>query len=165
MGTVPLKVVEVTAADRAAATIAAWGSSSVMRVAHDSSFCGRGLGGSAPVGARRGLSDRPATPSALVLYLALAGRGGSVSRRDHNQAAGNRAHSQAEPIMKKGTSQTPAALRERGSGGEGLLSEKPPLPQSPPKSATSLEKGARGRGLFFRKGLSLANIHNLEVIL
>ncbi len=32
--------------------------------------------------------------------------------------------------------QTPAALRERGSGGEGLLSEKPPLPQSLPATLT-----------------------------
>ena len=30
-----------------------------------------------------------------------AGCGGSVSRRDHNQLAGNRAHSQAEPTMQK----------------------------------------------------------------
>ena len=34
------------------------------------------------------------------------------------------------PPMQKRTSQTPAALRERGSGGEALLSEKRPLPQN-----------------------------------
>ncbi len=38
--------------------------------------------------------------------------------------------SQAEPSQQKSTSQTPAALRERGSGGEALLSEKRPLPQN-----------------------------------
>ena len=48
------------------------------------------------------LSDRPRHPfGPLTLILGrnptLAGRGGSVSRRDHNQATGNRAHSQAEP--------------------------------------------------------------------
>ncbi len=126
----------------------------------------------------------------------LAGRGGSVSRRDHNQAAGSRAHltggttyaekpppnairssgegvwgrgaslreaasppacpqrrqvaaalsaavtitkligdapnSQAEPTKKKGSSRAPAALRERGAGGEALLTEKRPRPQRVP---------------------------------
>ena len=38
---------------------------------------------------------------------------------------------QAEPSQKKHPTQTPAALRERGSGGEALLSEKRPLPQPP----------------------------------
>ena len=37
---------------------------------------------------------------------------------------------QAEPTKEKGTTQTPAALRERGAGGEALLSEKRHLPQS-----------------------------------
>ena len=40
--------------------------------------------------------------------------------------------SQAEPAMQKCATQTPTALRERGSGGEALLSEKRPLPQSLP---------------------------------
>ena len=42
--------------------------------------------------------------------------------------------SQAEPPPKKHPRQTPAALRERGSGGAALLSEKRPLPLnlSPP---------------------------------
>ena len=44
-------------------------------------------------GTRRWLSDRPRHPFGsptfeLVSYVTLAGRGGSVSRRDHNQAAG-----------------------------------------------------------------------------
>ncbi len=43
---------------------------------------------------------------------------------------GERSHFQAEPPMQKQTSQTPAALRERGSGGEALLLEKRPLPQN-----------------------------------
>ena len=45
--------------------------------------------------------------------------GGSVSRRDHSQLTGTRAHSQAEPSKKNRPTRTPAALRERGSGGEG----------------------------------------------
>ena len=36
--------------------------------------------------------------------------------------------SQAEPPLKKHPRQTPTALRERGSGGEALFSEKRPLP-------------------------------------
>ena len=54
------------------------------------------------------------------------------------------------PLRRIVPPQTPATLRERGSGGEALLLEKRPLPQRPP-SPTSLEKGARGRGLFYRK--------------
>ncbi len=42
---------------------------------------------------------------------------------------GERSRFQAEPPMQKQTSQTPATLRERGSGGEALLLEKRPLPQ------------------------------------
>ena len=63
-------------------------------------------------------------------------RGGSVSRRGHNQAYSRHATSQAEPPMQKHPRQTPAALRERGSGGEALLSEKRPLPQNLPRSLT-----------------------------
>ena len=44
---------------------------------------------------------------------------------------GDAPNSQAEPTKKKGATQTPAALRERGSGGEALLSEKRPLPRRP----------------------------------
>ena len=43
---------------------------------------------------------------------------------------GNTPNSQAEPTPKKQPPQTPAALREKGSGEEGLLSEKPPPPQN-----------------------------------
>ena len=43
---------------------------------------------------------------------------------------GEHSHFQAEPPMQKQTSQTPAALRERGAGGEALLLEKRPLPQN-----------------------------------
>ena len=63
--------------------------------------------------------------------------------------------SQAEPPMQKRTSQTPAALRERGSGGEALLSEKRPLPQNL-HTVESLREGARGRGLLYREAPSLA---------
>ena len=43
-----------------------------------------------------------------------AGRGGSVSRRDHNQVYRRHASLQAESTPKNRITQTPAALRERG---------------------------------------------------
>ena len=46
---------------------------------------------------------------------------------------------------------------ERGLGGEGLLSEKPPLPpESPPSSPTSFPRGSAREGAFHRKASSLA---------
>ena len=83
------------------------------------------------------LSDRPRHPFGsltfeLVSYPTLAGRGGSVSRRDHNHPAGNRT-----PLT-GGTNQeethTPNASRSSGEGGwgEALLSEKRHLPQNLP---------------------------------
>ena len=54
----------------------------------------------------------------------LVGRGGSVSRRDHNQLTGNRAHSQAKPTLRNRTRRTPAALRERGVWGERGFSQR-----------------------------------------
>ncbi len=85
------------------------------------------------------------------------GRGGSVSRRDHNYLARNRTHlsggiTYAE-VPKPNASRSSG---ERGLGGEGLLSEKPPLPPEFPPPLSSLEEGARGRGLFCRKVPSLA---------
>ena len=60
------------------------------------------------------------------------GRGGSVSRRDLNQLAGIRTTLRRNQLRSIVPSQTPAALREKGSGEEGLLSEKPPPPQNLP---------------------------------
>ena len=78
---------------------------------------------------------RPIT-LATMRQPTLAGRGGSVSRRDHNQAYRRRATFQAEPTEKK--CRNPNASRssgKRGLGGEALLSEKRPLP---PESLTHL---------------------------
>ena len=63
----------------------------------------------------------------------LAGRGGSVSRRDHNPKTRKRA--QLAWALKSEGKFKPIPSRssgERGLGGEGLLSEKPPLPQNFP---------------------------------
>ena len=82
------------------------------------------LGEAASADARRWLSDRPRRPFGPLFIdgycsQTLAGRGGSVSRRDHNEAYWRRVYSQAEPTKKKAAPQTLAALRERGAGGEG----------------------------------------------
>ena len=89
------------------------------------------------------LCDRPLETFARPLpeigwRLALAGRGGSVSRRDHNLLARNRAQLTGAYSLQKKPTQPPATLRERGSGGEALLLEKRPLPQRSPTILSSL---------------------------
>ena len=66
----------------------------------------------------------------LAVALTPAGRGGSVSRRDHNQAY-RRPHPtlRRNQLRRKVASQTPAALREEHEGGG--LSEKPPSSPCP----------------------------------
>ena len=54
----------------------------------------------------------------------------SLRRRGRTQLQRSPPNFQAESPMQKRTGQTPATLRERESGGEALLSEKRPLPQS-----------------------------------
>ena len=56
---------------------------------------------------------------------------------------------QAEPPMQKNPRRTPSALRERGSGGEALLSEKRPLPQNLPTVISS--EGSAREGLLEKK--------------
>ena len=127
--------VVVAAADRAAVTLRRVGVSSVMRVnAHDSSFCGRSLGGDfASAEARRGLSDRPRRPFGPLLIdwyrgEALDGRGGSVSRRDLNQLA--RKHAQlAWGLNSKGKDKSIPSYSSGGGPGEALLLEKRPPPE------------------------------------
>ena len=101
---------------------------------------------------------KPSPPAyRLVSYPTSEGRGGSVSRRDHNQVAGNRTHLSGGTNYAEAT--PPNASRSSGEGvwGRGAsLREAASPPESPPYPTSSLEEGARGRGLFFRKGLSLA---------
>ena len=108
------------------------------------SFCRRRLGVAAqppqvtvscPLGTRRGLSDRPRYPFGsltfeLVSYPTLAGRGGSVSRRDHNQAHRRRAHV-AWAHNPKGTHKPIPSRSSGGSAREELLSEKLPPSHTP----------------------------------
>ena len=66
--------------------------------------------------------------------LALHGRGGSISRRDHNQAAGTRAQRTGGASLEEESSLFPAALRERGVWGERRFSQRSPSLATPPPS-------------------------------
>ena len=152
-----------------------------MRVnAHDSSLCGGRLGGFRACGhGQRALRSpfgnlRPPTLPTMWRPM-LAGRGGSVSRRDHNQAyrrstqlTGGTNYAEATNLNASRSSggsaregllsekpppshySIPIALRERGSGGEALLSEKRPLPQNLPTAV--FPGGSAREGAFLQKG-------------
>ena len=84
------------------------------------------------------------------------GRGGSVSRRDHNQA--HRRRAQFSGGTNSEESHKPNASRSSGEGvwgGGASLREAASSPESP-SPPPSFREGARGRGLFYRKGSSLA---------
>ena len=64
----------------------ALGASSVMRLAHDSSFCGRSQGGISPLRRRGGgmktgeACDRPATPSVRLTCICMVSNVGRARR-------------------------------------------------------------------------------------
>ncbi len=161
VGASPIDMVEVTAADRAAAPVRRGGRTPPPAYSGHLPFQGRlcvevcskgSLRGSMRGAAAKppqvsvsclsdtpkGLCDRPLetfarSPLPTIWYPTLAGRGGSVSRRDHNQAYRRRTPLSGGTKPEEATN--PNASRssgERGLGGEGLLSEKPPLPPESP---------------------------------
>ncbi len=73
------------------------------------------------------------------------------------QPIGGTPNSQAEPTPKSQPTQSPDALRERGSGGEALLSEKRPLPQN--LHTPCLFGREREGGASRREAASLAPLH------
>ena len=98
----------------------------------------------------------------LVSYPPLAGRGGSVSRRDHNLLARNRA--QLAGGTKPAEASNSNASRSSGEGvwGRGAsLREAASPPESPHRK--SLRKGARGRGLLYREAPSLAKSYTSQI--
>ena len=118
------------------------GESILSQPSADSSLCGGSLLEVASADARRWtepvwqLSDRPRHPFGpltfeLVSYPTLAGRGGSVSRRDHNPKTRNRTTSHGRASPKEESSLFPAALRE-GARGRGF-SQRSRLPRKLPQ--------------------------------
>ena len=93
-----------------------------------------------PLFGRGGLRERP--PYSFSAGKGARGgalfKGGGLphcvfSRRGRNQLERSVPNWQGEPSKENRPTGTPAALRERGSGGEALLSEKRPLPQNLPE--------------------------------
>ena len=138
--------------------------SSVMRFAHDSSFCGRSQGGfrlcgggisclrarpkdgarlaalRSPFGNLRGVTYK------IVSYPTLAGRGGSVSRRDHNQAARNRIQLAGERKSEGRDKLIPQTLFGRGGLGERRFSQRSGLsPRSTHSTTIALSASSAGR--------------------
>ena len=111
-------------------------------------------------GTTKGLCARPLETFARPLpeigwWPTLAGRGGSVSRRDRNQPAENRAHLTGGTKPKE----TPPPKRQplfgrEGSGGRGASLREAASPPSVPPKTTSLQEGARGRVLLYREAPS-----------
>ena len=111
---------------------------------------------SCPLGVTKGLCDRPLetfarSPLPTIWYPTLAGRGGSVSRRDHNQAAGSRAHLSGgtKPEETSQPKRQPLFGRE-GSGGRGASLREA---ASPPRiSPPHVFRGGSAReGTFLQK--------------
>ena len=137
------------------------------------SFCGRRQGVAAkppqvsvsPLTRRGGgFPIAPATPSVRSLcYLVVAQRwqvaaalSAAVTTAPQKRTAPN---SQGRASPKEESSLFPTALRERGVWGERRFSQRSGLSPQRLPTPSSLEEGARGRGLFFRKASSLAINH------
>ena len=97
------------------------------------------------------LAEKPPSPSPVV-PLTSAGRGGSVSRRDHNPAAGHRV--QLAWAHKPEGTHKPIPSHSSGEGvwGRGAsLREAASPPASPPRLSS---EGGPGEGLLFREAAS-----------
>ena len=122
-----------------------------------------GKGDFASAEARRWLSDRPRHPfGPLTLKLDRSPTLGR-SRRLCQPPRPRPTRRKPRPTRRGSLSErrvNPNPSRsseERGLGGEGLLSEKPPLPpESPPSSPTSFPRGSAREGAFHRKASFLA---------
>ena len=123
-----------------------------------SRVCGRGIsplrrrgGGRSPSGS---FPIAPATPSVRLLCILAEAQRWQVAAAlsaavTTTKPIGDAPTFQAEPTQKKDSTRTPAALRERGSGGEALLSEKRPLPQRLPNIVS--REGSAREGLLEKK--------------
>ena len=108
-------------------------------------------------GTTKGLCARPLETFARPLpktgwWPTLAGRGGSVSRRDHNQLAENRAHLTGGTKPKE----TPPPKRQplfgrEGSGGRGASLREAASPPSVPQKPRLFRRGPGGGGFSTEK--------------
>ena len=156
----PIGLVEVTAADSAAATVRRWSLSSVsLRLTAPSAegakgnrVCGRDQRAfRSPFGNLR--------PPLISLcrsrrWQVAAALSAAVTTTNYHGTAPTL---QAEPTMQKQPTQTPAALRE-GARGRGF-SQRSRLPRNPRcLPPVPLREGVRGRGLLHGEALSPASI-------
>ena len=161
-GSFPISLGEVTAADRAAATMRRGAASAdAMRGILSHALCARLLllrketrGDFASAEARRGLSDRPRHPFGPLLIdwhrgNTLVGRGGSVSRRDLSQLAGDRTQLAWARTSKKSSQVYSQPLFGREREGGASLREAASLAY--PTARTTLREGARGWGFSLEK--------------
>ena len=159
-------LVVVTAADRAAATYAAWGTNpSGPRISRAEGFSAEDtFFASCAPSIRRYEKSRWRKPSACLgssLPRPHLARPRRLCQPPWTQPSriGDRPTSQAEPPPKKRpNSNASRSSGERGLGGEALLSEKRPLPPASPYPS-SLGEGARWRGLLYREVPSIASLH------
>ena len=110
----------------------------------------------APIEVAELLSEKPPPSQSFSPSLLSAGRGGSVSRRDHNQAARNRAH--LAWAHKPGEKVKPIPSYSSGEGVRGRgasLREAASPPESPHVSPShSSGEGIWGRGASLREAAS-----------
>ena len=139
LGAVPCGVVVVTAADRAAATCQRWVPTNYRKEASE----GFQRAIAKPFGrARRHEISSASTDAAPPRTVAAALSAAVTTAKPIGDAPNS--HGRASP--KEASSLFPATLRERGSGGEALLLEKRPLPQSLPN--VIFREGSAREGTF-----------------
>ena len=108
---------------------------------------------------------KPSPPAyRLVSYPTSEGRGGSVSRRDHNQVAGNRTHLSGGTNYAEATPPNASRSSEEGVWGGGASLREAASSPAFPLTPSSVEEGARGRGLFCRKVPSLAYFISISLL-
>ena len=167
VGAVPCCLCESTAADRAAADVRRGGVYEKIRWWMPSDFSCLGCVGMFPwLPPQRepfGGTSRKASPERGGARHRRAegfvshtphGRGGSVSRRDHNPKTRNRAHAAWAHKSEGAVKPIPSySSGERGLGGEALLLEKRPLPPVRPLSRL-FGRGGPGEGASLREASS-----------
>ena len=156
-----ISLVVVTAADRAAATYAAWGTNPSARISRAPPLSGEALLGFPPQRTPFRTSRTFHTPiqekpmaqaiSFSCIQLPRPQRCTSAAALsaavDSTNSQGTAPHFQAEPPMQKQPTQPPAALRERGVWGERRFSQRSGLsPQDLPRTSlpNTIEKQKRG---------------------